>query len=506
MKCLMSRLTARRMITGWAITISSLLMWAGSAGAALPKPLTDQEKEQVSQYNAMLRRPVEQVLPAVVAVQVAKQIEPNPFAPEGTEVPGVGSGVIIDPRGYVITNNHVVADTDKVTIVLADGRSFEAKEKMYDPDTDLAVIKIDPQGQDLPAAILGDSDKVEVGHTVIAMGNPFNLTQTVTRGIVSFKGRQYGILSIWGYEDFIQTDAAINKGNSGGPLVNLYGEVIGINSNIMSPTGTSTGYGFAVPSNLAKFVSDQLIAHGKVKRGWLGVRMHGLAELRKFPQDFRQELLKEFPNILDGVPESLNGVLVLDVNKGGPSDQAGIKSKDVFLEINGTKTADSKGLRNYIATLPPGTIAHCLIWRDGREITLDVNLGDRDVAKAKESESRELHVRRTPPSEGPAGTAENKGKIGIAPREFTPELAKKFGYPEDTQGVLIEKVIDGSLAERCGLKAGDVILAAAGEKITSISQLRDIINKSDLDNQGLALDILNAQGRRQLTLSRSPNL
>jgi serine protease Do len=503
------KFTSERWCMKMGLGILLMAGWVCQAWAGPAQPLTAAEKEQAAQMNAVVRRAVEQALPAVVSIQVSKKMEKgmmNPFMPEDMEVEGIGSGVIIDKKGYVITNNHVVAETDKVTVVLADGRSFEAKGKFLDPDTDLAIVQIDPKDQDLPVAALGDSDKVEVGNMVFAMGSPFGFTQTVTSGIISFKGRRTGILNpYWGYEDFIQTNADISKGNSGGPLVDLYGEVIGINSNILSQTGISSGYGFAVPSNLAKFVSDQLIAHGQVKRGWLGISMNGLAELRKLPPDIRKEVLSEHSEILEGIPDTLEGVLVINVNKGGPSDQAGIKSRDVILDINGTKTTQSNALRNYIATLPPGTTAHCTIWRDGGEMPIDVNLGDRDVAKAKEPEPGKIHARRGP-SEGPGVPTEQKGKLGIAPKELTAELAKKYGVPEDTQGVLIENVITGSLAELCGLKAGDVILSADGEKVTTISQLRKIIIQADLEQKGLEVEILNAQGRTRLLIKQSQNL
>ena len=270
-----------------------------------PQPLSDDEKSLISRINNANRRAVQIVKPAVVYIEVGKTDQPSPFSPGG-ESRGAGSGFIIDKRGYVLTNNHVVAGTETVKVHLADGRIFEAQEILLDPATDLALVRIDPEEEDLPVTSFGDSDTAQVGDLVLAIGSPFGLalSQTVTAGIISYKGRQTHILGNWGYEDFIQTDAVINKGNSGGPLVNLYGEVIGINSNIFTPTGVSAGYGFAVPSNIAKFVVNQLIQHKKVQRGYLGVSLLSftLDELRKTPPE-RLRLLKGIEQLLNKIPD-----------------------------------------------------------------------------------------------------------------------------------------------------------------------------------------------------------
>ena len=257
---------ARKILT---LLIAVILLPGAICLAAEDNTLSPKEVEAVNNIHNVFRRAVNIIKPAVVTVRLYQEMSDM----QEHEI-GLGSGFIIDKQGYILTNNHVAEGNDKIAVVLDDDRMFEVVDVMLDPDTDLAVLKIDPQGQDLPVARFGNSDDAQVGDFVMAVGSPFGLSQTVTMGIISYKGRQTRILGQWGLEDFIQTDADINKGNSGGPLVNLMGEVIGINSNIFSPTGVSSGYGFAVPSNMAKYVSDELIANKTVKRGYLGVKLY----------------------------------------------------------------------------------------------------------------------------------------------------------------------------------------------------------------------------------------
>jgi len=492
---------------GWkTLGISVLcILLAGTYvfGKSGVSPLTSAEKDLASQVNRMHRRAAEQVIPSVVSLTVSKDMPPIfPFGDE-QHAEGIGSGCIIDKRGYVITNNHVVADTSKVTIILADGRQFEAVETMTDPDTDLAVVKFDPKGEDLPAAVFGDSEQLQVGDVVMAIGSPFGLTQTVTSGIVSYKGRQTGILGPkWGYEDFIQTDADINKGNSGGPLINLYGEIIGINSNIFTPTGVSAGYGFAVPSNIAKFVVEQLIEHKVVKRGWLGITMQDLDSLRKVPEEVRKKMLEKTPDLLNDIPESLKGVLIIDVNPGSPAEKAGLKPKDVILSINGQKTVESNRLKNYIATIPPDHTANCEIWRQGKTMEIPVTLGDRSVAKAeyeKTHPEQPFMVREAPPQSEPSA---EKPRLGVQVKPLDSEAAKRYNYDPGTKGLLIENVQPGSLAEQSGLKPGDVIVQIGGKPVDTFDQLKEAVEAADFDKDGLQLQILDSQGTRMVFVKR----
>jgi serine protease Do len=469
-------------------------------------PLTQQEKSLADQINSVFRRPVDRVIPTLVNIKVYKDIKTSPFAPD-LEERGIGSGCIIDKRGYLITNNHVVAGTSKIEVVLSDGRIFTAIDKFLDPATDLAVVQIDPVGEDLPVAQLGDSDQVKVGDLVLAMGSPFGLEQTVTSGIISYKGRQTFILGRSAYEDFLQTDADINQGNSGGPLVNLYGEVIGINSNIKSPTGVSAGYGFAIPSNIVKFVAAQLIERKEVKRGWLGVWMQGLEELREIlslpyqKEGFRERFKKDPDKLLAGIPESLSGVVVFDIVKDSPAGNAGMLEGDIILEINGKKVASAKELRNMIGILLPGTHAQCRVWRGGEEVMVDVLLGDSEAGEnvAKDLYPEELTEPKieeyVPNYPGPM-VPNDPPRLGVSLQQMTPEMAAELGYPAGTEGLMITSVLPGSLADEGGLLAGDIILAVDGQKIATFEQLKEQVANADFDGKGLEIKILNQNGEQ----------
>ena len=487
--------------------------------AAQGNPLTDSERDQASVINNVFRRAREQVLPAVVFITVSKKTR---AASLGFGRAGVGSGCIIDPRGYIITNNHVVADAERVEIILADGRRFVAKEIFLDPDTDLAVVRIDPEGATLPTAKLGDSDRVRVGDFVMAMGSPFGLEQTVTLGIVSYKGRQTNILGDWGFEDFIQTDADINHGNSGGPLVNLFGEVVGINSNIYSLTGGSAGLGFAIPSNIVKNVSEQLIAHKEVKRGWLGIRMSGLEQIKEsisqrkrlYPELEVEGESQRLVKALENIPESIQGVLINEVMPQTPAKEAKMEKYDVILRVNGHDTKEAKDLQIYIASQPPGETVTCQIWRDGKKMDIEVTLGDRDVAKAKKQKQDEEFYAARDRRRGPfvfprpkspderAVPTDEKPKLGIGAQSLTAETALQFGYEEDTRGVVIDTVLADSLADQNGLKVGDIIVSVDSVKIYSTNQLADLIGRADFADKGLKVEIRTQDGVVQKTIKR----
>jgi serine protease Do len=307
------------------------------------------------------------------------------------------------------------------------------------------VLKIDADS--LTAAPLGDSDKVEVGDWVVAIGNPFGLEQTVTVGVVSAKGRAN--VGIADYEDFIQTDAAINPGNSGGPLVNLRGEVIGINTAIATRTGSYAGIGFAIPINMARTVMESIIKSGRVVRGWLGVVI----------QPLDQDLAQSF-----GYP-STNGALVSDVEPNGPAAKAGIRGGDIIVEFNGRKIESTKELRDAVAATPPGTEVTVRIFRDGKYMNLRVKAGERTAGKARLSWA------------GGGAAAE---ELGITVRNLTPELAHRLGYDESDTGVVVVSVQPGSLAQRAGIQAGDLIVRVAGEPIKDVNDFERAMAKHDL--------------------------
>lgn len=478
-------------------------------GEAAPAP-PDSDTQIARQINQVFRKAVQRVQPAVVFMHVSKKGTPDELNESSTgeddkhSYEGVGSGCIIDPRGYVITNYHVVENYEKVEVLLSDGRHFLAAEILGDPDTDMAVVRIDSQDQKLPVAVFGDSDETQVGDFVMAIGSPFGLKQTVTSGIISFKGRQTNILGDWGYEDFIQTDADINKGNSGGPLINLQGEIIGINSNIFTISGFSLGYGFAVPSNLAQFVSDQLINNKQVKRGYLGVSLNrlNLNDLRKIPA---AELtrLEGISQLLGKLPQDINGIIISQVHPGSPAESAGMKDKDVVLQVDDKIITSSKQLRDFIARLGPQAQAQFVLWRDDKKITLQATLGDRKEAQEKYALRAADSLT---PFDSPGGTApqEEPVKLGVVVKELTAELARQFGYGSKTRGIVIEKVYPDTIAALNGLQAGDIIVSIGGERITTVQQLKDIIQQTDLKSKGLVLKIRNHRG--MFTLKIQPSL
>ncbi len=363
-----------------------------------------------------------------------------------------GSGFIISSDGYILTNNHVVADGEKIVVRLADEREFKAKIVGTDPQSDVALIKID--GKDLPTLPLGDSDKLQVGEWVIAIGSPFELSQTVTVGVVSAKGRNR--IGINDYENFIQTDAAINPGNSGGPLLNIHGEAIGINTAIFSRSGGYMGIGFAIPINMAKSIEKQLQEHGKVTRGWLGVVI----------QDINDDLAKSF-----GL-KSARGVLIAEVTDGSPADKAGLHQGDVILRLNGRELDDVADLRNRIALTAPGTEVSLDIVRDGKEQTIKVTIGEQPSDFSKF-----------------AGQAGGSGagalaKLGLTLQDLTPELADQLGY-KDGQGVLIADVEPDSPAERVGLRSGQLIEEVNKQRVHSIKELQKALKRSGKSKQVL---------------------
>jgi serine protease Do len=337
---------------------------------------------------------------------------------------GLGSGVIVTPDGYILTNNHVVDGAKEVRVTLQDGREFSAKVIGRDPKSDIAVVKIDATG--LPVVPMADSSKVEVGDRVLAIGNPFGVGQTVTEGIVSAKNR--GNVGIEDYEDFIQTDAAINPGNSGGALVDIDGRLIGINTAILSRSGGSQGVGFAIPSDLARNVMESLIQYGRVTRGYLGVTI----------QNVTPALAQEF-NL-----KQTTGALVGDVVPQGPADKAGFKSGDVIVNFNGGKVSDSRHLQLQVAETKPGSTVPVEIIRDGEKKVLEVKIrqlpGTEELAAAK------------PQNGGDTGTLN-----GVGVSDLDRQARREFDVPPDVQGALVTEVDPTSAAAAAGIQPGDVI-------------------------------------------------
>jgi Do/DeqQ family serine protease len=393
---------------------------------------------------------VSRVAPAVVTVRSEIRVrapQQQPFADDpffrqffGDRVPreqqapqreeGTGSGVVVSADGYILTNYHVIDGAQQIKVELNDRRVLDAKVVGSDQPSDLAVLKIDATG--LPVLPLGNSDAVRVGDVVLAVGNPLGIGQSVTSGIVSAKGRTTG-LGDGSFADFIQTDAPINRGNSGGALVNTNGELVGINSQILSPSGGSIGIGFAIPSNMAKSVMDQLLKSGKVRRGQLGVIVQPVTS------DIAQSLdLKE-----------IRGVIVSSVQPGSAAESAGLKQGDVITALNGTPVNDNNDLRNRIAGTQPGTDVTLTVSRDGREQTLHARLGEYKPPAADGE-------RAGAENDGESGTA-SRGKLGVAVEPLTPEIARQLQLKAGEQGVVIAQVDPAGPAADAGLQQGDVI-------------------------------------------------
>ena len=355
---------------------------------------------------------------------------------EKRTVRSLGSGVIVTKNGYILTNNHVVANAEKLSVVVGDNKTYEAKVIGTDPPTDVAVIKVD--ANDLTAAKLGNSDDVKVGQWVIAVGNPFQLFHTVTHGIISAKGRSS--VGLADYEDFFQTDASINPGNSGGALADMEGYVIGINTAIASPSGGNVGIGFAIPINMAKKVMEDLISKGEVTRGYIGL----------VPQDINEDLAMALK--LSGT----EGVLVGDVDRAGPADKGGIKRGDVMVEFDGKKVENSTQLRNMAAQTKPGTPVKIGLLRDGKKVEVTVTLGERQ----KEGRGGQF------PQE-PQPEAQTSQKLGLSVQTLTPDIAEQLGYQKDS-GVIVADVFSGSPAEEAGLQRGDLIKEVNRKEVRTV--------------------------------------
>jgi serine protease Do len=373
---------------------------------------------------------------------------PMPQSPRENIIRGLGSGVIVDAeKGYIITNAHVVDGAATVDVTLADGRSEKAEWVRVDPQTDLAVIKI--QADNLIAAPLANSDEIEVGHWVLAIGAPRGLSKTVTAGIISAKGRSSG--NGGSYESYLQTDAAINQGNSGGPLVSMKGEVLGINSAIMTHTGGNEGIGFAIPSNMVRDVMHQLIEKGSVTRGFLGVTI----------QNVDEDLAKDLR-----LP-SHEGALVSSVSPGSPAEKAGIKDEDFLVSVNGKAVANVNELRNTVAALEPGKTVTVELYRDGKKQKVEVKL---------DAQPKDLAAMGGPAENPPSAKI---AKFGLKVAAPTKDLAEKYSYKEPPKGVIVTEIDPASVAAERGLQEGQTILQAGGKDIASVEDFEKVLSAKE---------------------------
>ncbi len=452
--------------------------FAMASGGGLDGP----EIDTLERQNKAYERIAQTVTPSIVAIQSTQviKVQQSPFmmdpffrqffggtmpqmgVPREQREHALGSGVIVSGEGYIVTNEHVVSKATQIEVILSDHRSFKGKVVGSDPQTDIAVVKVD--GKDLPVAPFGDSEQMKVGDTVMAFGNPFGQYFTVTRGSVSALGRS--LRDPDKFEDFIQTDAAINPGNSGGGLVNVRGQVIGINTAILSGNsgpggeGSFIGIGFAIPSNTVKHVMEDLIKSGKVSRGYLGVSIGPLSD----------ELAKQFK-----APDT-SGALVDDVTAGGPADKAGLKNGDVIRKLNGQTVEGNSQLTAMITNFNPGTQVKLDIIRDGQPMTLNVTLGERPA---------NLGVTAG------IGKAPTEGTLrGIAVQNLTPEIRDQLSLPASVRGVVITQVDPNSPAAQYGLQQGDVIESINRHAVNSVNDF----NRLAAEAKGQTLLRINRQG------------
>lgn len=413
----------------------------------------------------------EKLTPSVVNISSFSQSETENGEGNTPLSESLGSGFIIDGNGYIITNNHVVDKAESISITLSDNTKTEARVIGKDPKTDLALIKIETK-RPLNAVKFGDSDKIRVGDWVLAIGNPFGLGSSVTAGIVSAKSRD---IESGPYDSFIQTDASINQGNSGGPMFNLQGEVIGISSAIFSTTGASQGVGFAIPANLAGWVISQLKEHGEVKRGWIGIKIQ-----------------PNTPEIADSLGISANqGVVVSGVTEQGPAQKAGLQAGDIVLSFNRQPIDNTKNLSRLIAETKIGTPAPIEIWRSGQKQTLTVPIElmpeETPLSAAKETASDAAET----PDNG-----ESLNIIGFTVKEISPELAERYKLAPSTSGVVVTDILPNSDASRKGIKIGDIIVKIDKRNIIGESAFHEYVNDARRENNRPVL--LAIQGQETL--------
>jgi serine protease Do len=427
----------------------------------------------------------EAVLPAVVNISTTQTItansgdvqdfedlfrdffdKQNPNRREGPRrSTSLGSGFIIDPTGYIVTNNHVVSDAEEVTVRLHDDTNLKAEIVGRDEKTDLALLKVEAR-KPLPFVKWGDSDAIRIGDWVVAIGNPFGLGGSVTAGIVSARQRE---INAGPYDDFIQTDASINKGNSGGPMFNMSGEVIGINTAIFSPSGGSVGIGFAVPSALARNVIEQIRQFGHTRRGWLGVNIQTvtdeLAEGLKLPRP--------------------SGALVSNVADGSPAADAGIEKGDVILKFDGRDIGEMRRLPRIVADTPIDKTVDVVLWRDGREQRVKVKIGELNEAEV-------AALPEQPETQAPE--AAKVEALGMSLAEVTPELRQQFQLDESAAGVLVIGVAEGSPASEKGLQAGDVVVEVDQKEVATPSDVQAQIAAARKANQRVVTFLIYRQG------------
>ena len=474
-----------------ALSIASLSVAALMSGLVAAPAMAERAVDVTPSKTLNLAQPVsfadvaEKVSPAVVNIQVTSRAKPmmtemqgmpgnmrefferysgKPGAPDaqpqnrgkGQKTMGAGSGFVVDADGFIVTNEHVIHDADEITVTFQDGKTAKARLIGQDDKTDLALIKIDVE-KPIPFVRFGQSDAVRVGDWILTVGNPFGLGHSVNVGIVSARGRTIGAGP---YDDFLQIDAPINRGNSGGPAFDLHGNVVGVNAAIFSPNGGNVGIGFAIPSKIAENVIAELKSKGAVERGWLGVLIQPLNS-----------------DLADGLGLSdTNGVLVSDVNEQGPAKQAGLLAGDVILSVDGEVIEKLKELPRVIADIDPGASSSITIWRDGEEKSFVVKIGtlpvsDKVAAAVIDDKSVEA-------------------KVGLALKKMDADIARQLGLPSDSTGVVVMDVRPGSPAAEKGIRPGDVLAKVGGKNIDAPKDLSERMMKARLDGKKSILALI----------------
>ncbi len=487
-----------RLLRRSALAVAVALAVAGVAAIAKPGPTLPETsplalEQSTVQAPASFATLVERVQPAVVNVSVTAkstgasspslpdlQFPDNPQFKDFFErffqhspslqqrqdtrsaVKSVGSGFIVTADGYVVTSNHVVEDATRIQVVLNDGKRLSAAVQGRDPKTDLALLKVEVDGE-LPYVAFGDSDSARPGDWVVAIGNPFGLGGTATTGIISARGRD---IHSGPYDDYLQIDAPINRGNSGGPLFDTSGKVIGVNTAIYSPNGGNVGIGFAVPAAQAKSVIQQLITRGEVERGWLGIQIQtvtdGLAESLKLPHT--------------------RGALVAGVEENSPAALAGIQAGDVILAFNEQEVTEMKDLPIIVANTPPGKKAQVTLWRQGAETKLEAS-----ISRSKESVADATSTAKPQTAEG--------ARLGVVLAPLNDELRRQYDVPADVEGALVVQIEPGSAADQKGIQAGDVIVEAAGNLVSAPGDVVGVVRASGAGDRVLLL--VNRQGNQR---------
>jgi serine protease Do len=492
----------------WYISPASRRGWAGRLRRLLPLVLAS-ALVGVAPVASAAPPPssfadiVDEVAPAVVNISTSKQLRagetpnlPFPEPPPGSpfedffkeffdqenpptlprRTSSLGSGFVFDPEGYVVTNRHVISEADEIQVTFGDDTTFEATLVGHDPKTDLAVLKIEGDGP-FPAVRFGDSDHIRVGDWIIAIGNPFGLGSTVTAGIVSARSRD---IRAGPYDDFLQVDAPINKGNSGGPSFNLEGEVIGINTAIFSPSGGNVGIGFAIPSNMALPIITSLKEEGRVKRGWLGVRIQSVTE----------EIAESL-----GLGDA-EGALVASITPDGPAENAKIEPGDVILEFDGKTIDRMRGLPRIVAETEIGKEVDVIVWRRGERQTIKVTLGE--LPEEEELAALTEQGADTPRSDVTA--------LGVTVATITDELRQRFELAESTtKGVVIVEVAEGSSANSESIRPGDVIVEVGQEEVSSPAEVNVKVNAAQQEDKKSVLLLIDRQGDLRFVALRFPD-